>query len=1691
VIAKGTPTLTFNAQSGVNYAPGGATFTIPTPATFSPALAQTQLLATYTSSTPSVCTMPGTTSTTVTIVSAGTCTITASFAGDANWNAAATPAARTIAIAKINQTVTMPTQTTTTRNWSSGATFPITPLATTTAAAQPGIAIVYTSGNTSVCTISGTTVTIGASSGTCQIIATEDGNTNYNSASASTNVTINPVAPSAPTILTPTAGDTQASVPFTGSATTGGQPITTYTATCTAAGQATRSAASLTSPIIVTGMVNNVTYACSVTATNQAALTSAASGSLNVTPVPTPVPPQITSANNTTFTVTQAGNFNVTATGTPAPTITITGALPSGVTFTPGTSPRALAGTPASGTAGTYPLTFTATATNPPATQSFTLTVAKKSQTINFTDPADRGFSNSTVPLVASATSGLAVTFTSLTPAICSVTGANATMLGVGDCGISAQQAGDADWAAASPQPTQSFTISQGTQSITFGAQLTASRSIVPGGAFTLNPTATASSGLPVTYSTSTPTVCTANGTSITMLATGTCTIVASQSGDTHYLAATDASQDVSITISSQSIAFPAQPPQPFSPGGAFQVSNPATASSGLPVTYSTDTTTICNVAGTTVSIVAVGTCTLKADQAGNANFTPAATATADVSIQAVAPDAPTIGTATPANSQATLTFTAPANDGGSAITGYIATCNPGGFTGTGNASPIVVTGLANNSPYTCSVAAINLAGTGASSASLPVTPSQQGPALWAANCQACHGPVPNGARFNAAGTTTTVLDYVIANNPGMDMTNAPWVHSLTPLERSDLVAHITSYLAPIDEQTTPNVAKTLSVASHLTLGSVSFTRVVVDTPPAHGTLSAFNGTTVVYTPDAGYVGPDSFTYHGQRDTPTSLGGDPRTVTITVTASASLLTVTPAGTGGGVVTSTLATNGIDCGSDCSEAYIPGTVVSLQAAQSPGSTFIGWSGACAGTGPCSVTMSAARNVTATFDLTPFDLSVSKAGLGSGSVGSNPGGISCGATCTAGFAPGTPVTLSHLADPGSQFTGWSGACTGSGACIVTMDAAKGVTATFARLFTLAVTKSGTGSGSIGSTPAGIACGATCSADYLEGTPVALDATPAAGSAFMGWSGACSGTGACNVTMDAAKSVGAAFAPLVTLTVGKSGAPGTVTSAPAGIDCGATCSADFAPGTIVTLTALAGTDAAFTGWSGACSGTGACNVTMDTAKSVTATFAAAFTLTVTKVGTGSGYVTSAPAGIGCGVTCSTGFDPGTVVILGKSPAAGSVFAGWSGACTGTGNCTVTMSQSRAVTATFNTVVAGSEADLSIASQSSDPYAGTVGANVTFTLGVTNNGPDAATGVVLTDTLPPGTIFVSAAAGCSQAAGVVTCNVGNLAAGASVQVGLVARPTAAGSITNVASVAAAQGDPFGFNNTSSLTMTVNPAAPGTGLDADVAITQVATPNPAQAGKDVTFTLTATNNGPASATSVTITEAVPAGASYVWSSPGCASAAGTVTCQVASIASGASAVVKIVVNPLAAGSITSNPSVIASEPDLVVANNSASLVVPVGATPGGVPVQRYRLYSPVTLEHHFTTDLNEYNVLGALVGTWVQEGGVGKVLNNPGSFGGVMAVPYYRLYDTATRWHHWTTDANEYYTLGTYPGWNLEGVDGYILPSAAAGATQLYRLNYPALGSLHHWTIDANEYATLINSFGWIGEGGSGFVVQ
>ena len=198
----------------------------------------------------------------------------------------------------------------------------------------------------------------------------------------------------------------------------------------------------------------------------------------------------------------------------------------------------------------------------------------------------------------------------------------------------------------------------------------------------------------------------------------------------------------------------------------------------------------------------------------------------------------------------------------------------------------------------------------------------------------------------------------------------------------------------------------------------------------------------------------------------------------------------------------------------------------------------------GAGVASVTATCeGKQDSATITVPAFTLTVQKAGAGSGTVTSSPTGIDCGGTCSASFGSGTVLTLSASAGTGSEFAGWSGACTGTQeSCQVTVDAARSVTATFRSAssvtYALTVWKSGTGNGTVSSEPGGIDCGSACLASYGSGTGVTLTASPSQGSIFIRWSGACSGTeSTCQVSMEAEHLVMAEF----------SGGPRVISSVP----------------------------------------------------------------------------------------------------------------------------------------------------------------------------------------------------------------------------------------------------------------------------------------------------------------------------------------------------------------------------------------------------------------------------------------------------------------------------------------------------------------------------------------------------------------
>lgn len=398
------------------------------------------------------------------------------------------------------------------------------------------------------------------------------------------------------------------------------------------------------------------------------------------------------------------------------------------------------------------------------------------------------------------------------------------------------------------------------------------------------------------------------------------------------------------------------------------------------------------------------------------------------------------------------------------------------------------------------------------------------------------------------------------------------------------------------------------------------------------------------------------------------------------------LAVAKAGSGGGTVTSNPA--GISCGADCDNDYSDSTSVTLSAQPSADSMFTAWNGACSGsTTTCIVNMNAARNVTATFELKSFALSINK--VGNGTITSSPAGINCGADCTQSYTVNTNVTLTAAPATDSAFMGWSGACSGiSTECIVNVNEAKSATATFELIpFTLSVNK--TGNGSVTSSPAGINCGADCSESYSVGTEVTLTATPGNDSIFSGWNGACTGDDLdCTTSINAAKIVTANFSLLTfPLSVNATG-NGSVLSALGGITCGSDCAENYTIGTSVALTAVTEDDSVFVGWSGDCTGTSlTCSVTVDEAKNVIAAFALkSFDLTVARGGNGTGTVTSSPTGILCGADCAESYAINTSVTVTAEPDDDSIFVGWSGACTGQlMTCTINIDKATSITAIF----------------------------------------------------------------------------------------------------------------------------------------------------------------------------------------------------------------------------------------------------------------------------------------------------------------------------------------------------------------------------------------------------------------------
>jgi uncharacterized protein (TIGR02145 family)/uncharacterized repeat protein (TIGR02543 family) len=327
--------------------------------------------------------------------------------------------------------------------------------------------------------------------------------------------------------------------------------------------------------------------------------------------------------------------------------------------------------------------------------------------------------------------------------------------------------------------------------------------------------------------------------------------------------------------------------------------------------------------------------------------------------------------------------------------------------------------------------------------------------------------------------------------------------------------------------------------------------------------------------------------------------------------------------------SVTATNGSVTKLPDANSFDSGTVVTLTAVPDVGYQFTGWSGGLTGTtNPSSVTMSAAKSVTANFALKTFALSVSAT---NGTVSKSPNADT--------YDSGTVVKLTAVPAAGYQFTGWSGDLTGTtNPTSVTMNTAKSVTAKFAlKTFALSVTAT---NGSVTKLPD--------ANSYDSGTGIKLTAVPAAGYQFTGWSGDLTGTtNPTSVTMNTAKSVTAKFA-LKTFALSITATGGSVTKSPD--------ANSYDSGTVVKLIAVPDDGYQFAGWSGGITETkNTASVTMDAEKKITAKFTP-ITFTLTYDGNGSSG--SAPSSV-------TGIESGTSVTVsgvGSLIRDGYEFLGWS---------------------------------------------------------------------------------------------------------------------------------------------------------------------------------------------------------------------------------------------------------------------------------------------------------------------------------------------------------------------------------------------------------------------------------------------
>ena len=563
-------TITFPAITGTKYALSQLSLS---------ATASSGLPVTIVSTTPAVCTVSGSTAS---LLIGGTCTLQASQAGNADYGAAPM-VSQSFMVHMVPQTIsfsTLPSQ-------------PVGANAKLTATASSGLAVSFVSETSTVCTVSGATASMLAT-GSCVIHATQAGNGVYSLApTVSQDILVRPFGE---TITFPAITVTQYAASTLGLSATASSGLavsfaSTTPAVCTVSGT-TASLLSAGSCILKATQAGDTLYAAAIPVTQSFAVHLA---------------PQ-TITFETLLSQAIGANVHLTATASSGLAVSFASATTSVCTVAGATASMLTTGTCVIHATQAGNTMYSAA---PLVSQD--ILVRSFSQTIAFPAITATEYALLQLPLSATASSGLTVAFASTTPAVCTVSGTTASLLMAGSCILHATQAGNAVYAAATPV-TQVVVVHLAAQRITFPAIA----SQVIGANLTLS--ATASSGLAVSFTSATSTTCSVAGTTASMLATGTCVIHATQAGNGVYSAAPLISESFTVKLA-QSITFPAITATEVA---TTALGLSATASSGLTVSFTSTTPTVCTVSGTTASLLISGTCTIQATQAGGGAYGPA-----------------------------------------------------------------------------------------------------------------------------------------------------------------------------------------------------------------------------------------------------------------------------------------------------------------------------------------------------------------------------------------------------------------------------------------------------------------------------------------------------------------------------------------------------------------------------------------------------------------------------------------------------------------------------------------------------------------------------------------------------------------------------------------------------------------------------------------------------------------------------------------------------------------------------------------------------------------------------------------------------------------------------------------------------------------------------------------------------------